>query len=131
MGQYNPGYDIESSLDGKIVRYIEVKSLANDWNELGVGLTEEQFDYARRNGSSSWLYVVERAEQDDFKIHCIPDPANSVTNYRFDNKWKGLAARPEERAAPSGKGLGILGLKRDKAAEGDADESEGAPPDDE
>ena len=70
------GYDVESSNDnGEIERYIEVKSLSHDWDVDDAEMTAPEFSKATELGPLYWLYVVERAQQDDFQLHCIQDPA--------------------------------------------------------
>lgn len=92
MPHHNEGYDVES-LDAKgQIRYIEVKSLSGDWGgRNAAGLTDAQFNFGREKGNQFWLYVVERARDDDYRIHCIQDPANQVNQYLFDNGWEALA----------------------------------------
>jgi len=83
-----PGYDIQShGEDGRVERYIEVKSIAGPWDAYGVSLTARQFSEARKLGSRFWLYVVARAERPDFSIHCIQDPASKVDQFMFDEAW--------------------------------------------
>lgn len=41
-----------------------------------------------------WLYVVERANRSDARIHRIHNPAGRVTRYMFDDGWRG-AAEPD------------------------------------
>lgn len=98
MEHQNPGYDVESSgPDGYVLRYIEVKSLGGDWTEFGVSVTPRQMDEARRRREQFWLYVVERAQFDDFEIHPIPDPWTKVSQFMFDDPWK-LAAALDDSA---------------------------------
>ncbi len=87
-----PGYDIESkNLLGLIDRYIEVKGVAGDWDALGVGVSRTQFKRASELGQSYWLYVVERAEQSDYEIHRIQDPARKVDQFFYDDGWTALS----------------------------------------
>ncbi len=90
MAHNNPGYDlISKGPDGKEI-YIEVKALSGPWNDVGVGLSKEQFEFARSKGQAAWLYVVE----DVFgtaKLYRIQDPARRVTHYHFDNGWRVVA----------------------------------------
>jgi hypothetical protein len=91
LAHNHPGYDIDSyDQFGSVVRYIEVKSIASTWGERGVGLTDTQFDAARTLRDSYWLYVVERAERDDYQIIRIPDPATKVTHFYYDSGWRVL-----------------------------------------
>ena len=90
MPPQHPGYDIEShDLTGQIERYIEVKSLSGDWS--GAALSDTQFDKAEELGERYWLYVVERAEQDDYTIFRIQDPARKVTQFIYDAGWQEVA----------------------------------------
>lgn len=89
MPPMNEGFDIQSKdADGNIVRYIEVKSLSGEWGTLGAGVSKPQFEFSQRNTSKSWLYVVERATSDDFKIYKIKEPADKVVKFMYDKGWK-------------------------------------------
>lgn len=93
MRHKNPGYDIESrDAIGKVVRYIEVKSFSGDWRATYAVLSQMQFNKARELGDLFWLYVVERAESEEFKIHCIQNPAMRANHFMFDDGWSGIAA---------------------------------------
>lgn len=85
------GYDVESADSKGTKRFIEVKAISGDWNELGVGMTAPEFQKAQELGEQYWLYVVERAEQDDFKIHTIQNPAHLVKQFFYDRGWKNLS----------------------------------------
>jgi hypothetical protein len=92
MPPKHPGYDIESKDEtGNTVRYIEVKSLSGDWGMTGVTLTKPQFEKAIDEENNYWLYIVERAQQEDFKIHRIQNPAQRVEQFIYDDGWKNLA----------------------------------------
>lgn len=92
MPHTNPGYDIEScDSTGKIVRYIEVKSFSGLWNQTYAVLSRMQFDKASSLGDLYWLYVVERAESNDFKIHSIVNPAMKANHFMFDDGWTSMA----------------------------------------
>lgn len=92
MPHTHPGYDIESSNDaGAIERYIEVKSLSGDWGDFNAGLTDTQFEKAMELGDLYWLYVVERAEGDDYRIHRIQNPAQKANQFLFDSGWQEVA----------------------------------------
>ena len=43
---------------------------------------------AQRLGQKFWLYVVERADQDDFCITRIQNPAQRVNEFMFDDGWR-------------------------------------------
>jgi hypothetical protein len=88
----HPGYDVESANDaGDTERYIEVKSLSGTWGKGGAALSDTQFDHGTRLGTRYWLYVVERAEQEDWRIHRIQDPARQVNQFIYDFGWEALA----------------------------------------
>jgi hypothetical protein len=92
MPHGNPGYDIESKdATGAIIRYIEVKSLADEWDSLGVALSYPQFSQAHLYGEQFWLYVVERAEHEDGRVYPIRDPARRVDQFFYDDGWRNLA----------------------------------------
>ncbi len=109
MPPYNPGFDIKSKdRAGNVLRFIEVKSSASRWDGQGVGLTRREFDESNANAERSWLYVVERAEADDYRIHRIQDPARLVNQFMYDAGWAALA---EPDANPTAT------ASRDEAAE--------------
>lgn len=92
MPHKTPGYDIESrDSSGKVVRYIEVKSFSGQWAHTYAVLSRPQFNKARDLGDSFWLYVVERAESEDFKMHRIRNPALLANHFMFDDGWHALA----------------------------------------
>ncbi len=89
MPHNNPGYDIYSlDATGENERYIEVKSLSSNWQVKGVLVSATQFTMAQRLGQKFWLYVVERADQDDFCITRIQNPAQRVNEFMFDDGWR-------------------------------------------
>lgn len=91
MGHSNKGYDIKSMKDGKVVRYIEVKSTDGAWDLEGVKLTVDQYQRCIDEGDRFWLYVVEWANAPEkANIYCIQNPAAQVTDYCFDVGWKSL-----------------------------------------
>ena len=93
MGQTSPGYDVES-LDKATgtTRFIEVKANHGAWSPRGVGLSSTQFEVAQAKKSTFWLYVVEHADAlENAIVHAIQDPFAKVTQFRFDDGWKGLA----------------------------------------
>jgi hypothetical protein len=86
-----PGYDIESKdSNGNIVRYIEVKATSGEWGSLGAALSKPQFTRAMELGDKYWLYVVECAGQETYRIYRIQDPAVRVNQYIYDDGWKVL-----------------------------------------
>jgi DNA helicase-2/ATP-dependent DNA helicase PcrA len=42
-------------------------------------------------GDKFWLYVVERAEQENFAIYRIPNPPARANNFMFDDGWSAIA----------------------------------------
>jgi hypothetical protein len=91
-----PGYDIESRDASGNIRYIEVKGLADDWGTRGIALTDKQFQTAQEKKDQYWLYIVERATQENYKIYRIHDPANKVNQFFYDDSWKQVAEVIEE-----------------------------------
>lgn len=99
MPLHNPGYDVVSrDGTGQVVRYIEVKGCSGDWNNTGVAVTDTEFEKAEELGDLYWLYVVERAPQQDFRIFRIQDPARRVNRFIYNQGWNELA---EADPAPS------------------------------
>jgi hypothetical protein len=92
MPHNNPGYDVESrDTSGKLLRYIEIKSLSGQWSNTFAVLSRPQFDKANDLRESFWLYVVERAQRDDFEIHRIQNPALKANHFMFDDGWRATA----------------------------------------
>lgn len=106
MPHTNPGYDIESrDAEGRILRYIEVKSLSGAWAGTYAVLSKPQFDAAKRLGDAFWLYVVDQAQTDAFSIHRIQNPAQRANHFMFDDGWRAAAEDYEsikERLEESG-----------------------------
>ena len=101
MAQTHPGYDIVSHdpLAGED-RWIEVKGVAGEWNQTGVGLSRLQFSNAQDYGDRYWLYVVEFAtDPEHARVHAIRNPATQVTAFMFDGNWR--EATTDERADPT------------------------------
>ena len=93
----NEGYDVRSFYeDGELARWIEVKSTAGAWDRMGVAVSPAQFRFAQRDGAEQcWLYGVEYAlDPDRRRVWCVQDPAERVTDFMFDDGWKGLADPP-------------------------------------
>lgn len=92
--QTHPGYDIESfNGANEVERFIEVKSLSGTWSSLGAVLTDTQFEKAEQLGDKYWLYIVEHAQEDDYGIYRIQDPARKVNQFIFDDGWRALAEK--------------------------------------
>jgi hypothetical protein len=102
MPHNTPGYDVESAdAEGQIVRYIEVKSLTGSWGGDYAVLSARQFEKANSMDDEFWLYVVERAQREDFRIHRIPNPALHTTEFMFDDGWRLLGEKPEYPEPPA------------------------------
>jgi hypothetical protein len=100
MAQTHPGYDIISRnpLTGED-RFIEVKGVNGEWNQIGVGLSRLQFSNAQDYGDRYWLYGVEFVSDPQFIcVHPIRSPAKQVTSFMFDGNWRDAAS--EERVNP-------------------------------
>ena len=96
MPHHNPGYDIESrDTNGNILRYIEVKSLSGLWAKGYAVLSRPQFNKASSLGDAFWLYVVDQAETDNFRIHRIQNPAQRANHFMFDDGWRGVEENDE------------------------------------
>jgi len=93
MPHENPGYDVESfDQEDRLVRHIEVKSTAGAWDDMGVGLTRRQFEFALEHPATFWLYVVEFALDDEnAKVSPIPDPIGQADEFRFDSGWSAIS----------------------------------------
>lgn len=92
MPHKNPGYDIESrDACGNVVRYIEVKSFSGQWRDTFAVLSRPQFNKARDLGALFWLYVVERAQEENLKIYRIQNPALKANHFMFDDGWSATA----------------------------------------
>ena len=93
MPHNHPGFDIEvRNEEGEVERLIEVKSTAGVWRERGVALSREQFNYAEDAGIKCWLYVVEKALDDDYVIHRIQNPAKLANEFVYDGGWRILSS---------------------------------------
>jgi hypothetical protein len=51
-------------------------------------LTKTQFEKAVEVGGKFWLYVVERAEAEDFNIIRIQNPGRLVNQFFYDDGWR-------------------------------------------
>jgi hypothetical protein len=105
MPENNPGFDIASYSSNEdnapIERYIEVKSIPQQWGEKGVGLTRTQFQKANESGKAFWLYVVEQVLEGTPTVHPIQDPAGRVDQFFFDEGWRSAAIEEENNIADS------------------------------
>ena len=98
MAHRNAGFDVES-LDkhGSLIRRIEIKSTGGQWSIAGVMLSRRQHQQAVDDGDLFWLYVVENAQDGDYKIYRIQNPANKIDYFGFDGGWKDVAEPDVER----------------------------------
>nr|WP_062338852.1 DUF3883 domain-containing protein [Herbidospora sakaeratensis] len=95
MAHGNPGFDVESYDErGELERRIEVKSTGGQWSVAGVMLSRRQHEQAVEDGDLFWLYVVENAQDEEFKIYRIQKPASRIDYFGFDGGWKD-AAEPD------------------------------------
>lgn len=84
----HPGYDIKSTCQDGSIRYIEVKSFSGIWDgQNPAQMTKNEFLTAKKKGDKFWLYIVERADSEDFQIYQIHNPANRVDYFLFDHGW--------------------------------------------
>ena len=87
----NPGFDLFKVADGQPYSWCEVKAMKGDLQGRPVGLSRTQFEHARVRGADYWLYVVERAGQEDARIVRIQDPAGKAKTFTFDKGWLDVA----------------------------------------
>jgi hypothetical protein len=98
MAHSNAGFDVESfDKRGELVRRIEIKSTGGPWSIAGVMLSRRQHQQALTDTSLFWLYVVENAQDETFKIYRIQDPASRIDYFGFDGGWKDVAEPDIER----------------------------------
>jgi hypothetical protein len=116
MHRTNEGYDLEVMAPGEAdPRILEVKGLRHAWDQRGIALTPAEFLAAQRFGSRYWLVVVEYALEAEPKVVRIHNPANSVTEYRFDDGWRCVheaakpVAKPEKGMLISSIQDGVIG----------------------
>ena len=92
MAHNNPGYDILSTEEDGSLRYIEVKGTDGEWDIRGVPVSPTQFKKAQIEKENFWLYVVEFArDPKSARVWGIQNPAEKITQYRFDGGWKLIA----------------------------------------
>ncbi len=100
MPANNPGFDIESTDGDGCRRLIEVKGTRGQWDDMGVGLTSNEFEEARKRGADYWLYVVEVGDGKQHAIHRIQNPAERIDRYFFDDGWREVVTPSELALAP-------------------------------
>ncbi len=103
MPHENPGFDVISRDDAdRIVRHIEVKSTAGGWDDMGVGLTRPQFEFAQQHRDTFWLYVVEHAlDASRARVIRIADPIGHADEFRFDGGWSAVSETADVTEAPA------------------------------
>jgi hypothetical protein len=92
MPANNAGYDL-TAMDGETgeLLYLEVKGTAGIWSELGVGISPYQHNFAKEQAASFWLAIVENIRSSPVEIHYIQNPVQLISDYRFDDGWRGAA----------------------------------------
>ena len=94
----NPGFDLfEPGSDRTPVRWCEVKAMTGSLNDRPIGMSRKQFEFARVHGADYWLYVVERAGEENLRIVRIQDPAGKARTFLFDRGWLSIAEVRSER----------------------------------
>jgi Domain of unknown function (DUF3883) len=100
MPHSNAGFDVESfDKRSDLVRRIEIKSTGGQWSIAGVMLSRRQHQQAVEDGDLFWLYIVENALDDDYKVYRIQNPASRIDYFGFDGGWKHVAEPDVERDA--------------------------------
>ena len=95
----NPGFDLfKPGSDGKPVIWCEVKAMTRTLDDRPVGLSCTQFDCAREHGEAFWLYVVERANEDNAGIVRIQNPVGKARTFTFDRGWRALSTTDTDPA---------------------------------
>ncbi|VVN19887.1 hypothetical protein PS631_04324 [Pseudomonas fluorescens] len=89
----NPGFDLfEADNNGKLIRWVEVKSMTGSLQDRPVGLSHTQFNYAREKGDAYWLYVVEyAADSVKARVLRIQNPIAHAKTFTFDRGWIEIA----------------------------------------
>ena len=89
---HNPGFDLfKIAPDGQPCSWCEVKAMKGGLQDRPVGLSRTQFECAQERGADYWLYVVERAGDEDARIVRIQDPAGRARTFTFDKGWIDVA----------------------------------------
>ena len=88
----NPGFDLfEFGPDGNPLHWCEVKAMTGTLDSRPVGLSRPQFECASKHGADYWLYVVERAGDENAWIVRIQNPAGKARTFSFDRGWRKMA----------------------------------------
>ncbi|WP_019029046.1 DUF3883 domain-containing protein [Colwellia piezophila] len=91
MGGNNEGYDFqEIDKNGRVVRYIEVKTLTGSWRDRGVSVTLPQVKFALEN-DNWWLVVIENINQHPVNVYQLKNPVLEMKRFMFDSSWKKIA----------------------------------------
>ncbi len=92
MARGNRGFDLcEMGSDDKSIRWIEVKAMTGSLHDRPAGLSHTQFKCAQEHGEAYWLYVVEYADNENFNIVKIQNPAGKAKTFTFDHGWLNVA----------------------------------------
>ena len=89
----NPGFDLYATDSiGKVMRWVEVKSMTGSLDDRPVGLSHTQFDWAREKGDAYWLYIVEYATiPSQARVLRIQNPVAHSKTFTFDRGWSQIA----------------------------------------
>lgn len=87
----NKGFDLFEVADGQKCKWCEVKAMTGGLCDRPATMSYAQFKCAQEHGEAYWLYVVERAASDDYRIVRIQDPAGKAKTFTFDEGWLGVA----------------------------------------
>ena len=95
---HNPDFDLfEYGPGDNPVRWCEVKAMAGSLDDRPVGLSRLQFEFACKHGANYWLYVVERAGDENARIIRIQNPAGKARTFTYDRGWLDIAEVDSER----------------------------------
>lgn len=88
----NAGFDLfKSDASGEPSEWCEVKAMTGSMEDRPVGMSRTQFQFAQDKGTSTWLYIVERAGTGQATIVRIQDPAGQARTFTFDQGWRAVA----------------------------------------
>ena len=89
----NPGFDLfEVDINGRVVRWVEVKSMTGTLRERAATMSSCQFRFATEKADAYWLYVVESTHDERQRtIRRIQNPAGLATYFTFDVGWLSVA----------------------------------------
>jgi len=100
---HNRGFDLfEPDSQGRPQRWVEVKAMTGSLLDRPVCLSQAQFDCAWTHGEAFWLYIVERAGDDQqVQVLRIQDPAGKGKYFAFDQGWRKIAEPGQSSVAGS------------------------------